>query len=259
MGGAGFHRLSQAWSTLFPLTTCLLCAAACNNTCVSGTLNAPGGSTVNVKVASPPPSCTLTTANGIVHLEIGAAPGATSAPGITGPHMTHLFVTLAGVDVHSSPLASDETPGWLPLASELQGHPLQVDLLEDAHANASSAPFPDAVLPAGAYRQIRLRFAGLPQGPAGLEANPCGAGAPHCAVLSDGRVQPLALPPSRPDLRIVLEGVPGHGLYVPPDGAVTLVLELDRDRSWVWRAGDALLFAPVFRLSVRQALNLAEN
>jgi hypothetical protein len=258
MGGAGYHRLSRAWSTLFPLTACLLYAAACNNTCVSGTLNAPGGSTVNVKVASPPPSCPLTTANGIVYLEIGAGSAGTSA-GSTGPHMTHLFVTLSGVDVHSSPLASDDTPGWLPLAGELQAHPLLVDLLEDPHANASSAPFPDAVLPAGAYRQIRLRFASLPQGPAGLEANPCGAGAPRCAVLSDGRVQALALPPSRPDLRIVLESVPGRELYVPPGGAVTLVLELDRDRSWVWPAGDALLFAPVFRLSVRQALNLAEN
>jgi hypothetical protein len=243
---------------LFPLTACLLCAAACNNTCVSGTLNAPGGSTVNVKVASPPPSCPLTTANGIVHLEIGAAPGATSTPGITGPHMAHLFVTLAGVDVHSSPLASDETPGWLPLASELQAHPFQVDLLEDANANASAAPFPDAVLPAGAYRQIRLRFASLPLGQFALETNHCDAGAPHCAVLSDGRVQALALPPSRPDLRILLESTPSRELYVPPDGAVTLAIELDRDRSWTWPAGDALLFAPVFRLSVRQNANLAD-
>src|SRR5262249_12181901 len=145
-------------------------------------------------------SCTLSTANGIVHLEIGAAPASSTGPGITAfamerPFVAHLFVTLAGVDVHSSPLAGDDTPGWLPLANQLQAHPLQIDLLAEPHANASSAAFPDAILPTGAYRQIRLRLSGLP--PAGtpsasmpysdsaLETNRCGAAVPHCAAMSD--------------------------------------------------------------------------
>jgi uncharacterized protein DUF4382 len=264
MAGSAYHRLSWVSSTLFPLIACLLCVTGCNNTCVSGSLNGASGSNVSVMTGSSPPPCTLSTANGIVHLEIGATSGGTSPPGIAGPQMTrpvvtHLFVTLAGVDVHSSPLAGDDTPGWLPLAAQLQANPLQVDLLAELHANASSAPFPDAVLPAGVYRQVRLRPATPSLEESATGANPCGAGTPHCAVMSDGRVWPLAFPRSRPDLRMMLESVPGRQLYVPPDGAVALVIELDRDRSWAWPSGDSLLFAPVFRLSVGQPPNVSEN
>ena len=274
MGLSAYLRLPRVSFTLFPLAACLLCVTGCQNTCVSGTLNAPAGSTVTVKTGSSPPSCTLSAASGIVHMEIGAASGTTSAPGITAfpmarPFVTHLFLTLAGVDVHSSPLAGDETPGWLPLAPQLQAHPVQIDLLADPHGNAFSAPFPDAILPTGAYRQIRLRLASqppsnlsptiLPRGDSVLEANRCVAGTPHCAVMSDGRVWPIAFPPSRADLRITLEDMPGHELYVPPDGTVSLAIELDRERSWVWPSGDSMLFQPVFRLSFAQPFNVSEN
>ena len=274
MGWLAYQRFPRVSFTLFPLAACLLCVTGCQNTCVSGTLNSPSGSTVAVKTGSSPPSCTLSAASGIVHLEIGAASGTTSTPGITAfptarPSVTHLFVTVAGVDVHSSPLAGDDTPGWLPVAPQLQAHPLQIDLLGEPHANASSAPFPDAILPTGAYHQIRLRLASqppsnsaptiLPRGDSVLEANRCVAGAPHCAVMSDGRVWPIAFPPSRADLRIMLEGTAGHELYVPPDGTVALMIELDRERSWVWPSGDSMLFQPVFRLSFQQPFNLSEN
>ena len=274
MGSSAYLRLPLVSFTLFPLAACLLCVTGCQNTCVSGTLNSPSGSTVAVKTGSSPPSCTLSAASGIVHLEIGAVSGTIGAPGITAfpmtrPFVTHLFVTLAGVDVHSSPLAGDDTPGWLPLAPQLQAHPLQIDLLAEPRANASSAPFPDAILPTGAYRQIRLRLASqpsnglaptnLPRADSVLEANRCVAGAPHCAVMSDGRAWPVAFPPSRADLRIMLEGTAGHELYVPPDGTVALVIELDRERSWVWPSGDSMLLQPVFRLSFQQPFNVSEN
>src|SRR5215467_4920625 len=114
MGWLAYHRLWRVSSNLFCLTAGLLCAVGCNNTCITGTLNAPSGSTVAVKTGSSPPSCTLSTANGIVHLEIGAAPGGSSVPGVTAfamerPFVAHLFVALAGVDAHSNPLAGDDT------------------------------------------------------------------------------------------------------------------------------------------------------
>lgn len=254
--------LSRTASALLLLSFPLLGTAGCN-TCVSGILNGPGGSTINVKAGDPPPSCKLSTANGMVQLEIGAASGATSTPGTIalplGPRVTHLFVTVAGVDAHSSPLAVDNTPGWQPLAASLQQHPLQVDLLADPHDNASSAPFPNASLPTGTYRQIRLRLASSLTGEPAPEASRCGTGTPHCAVMSDGRVTPLAFPGSRPNLRIVLDGGPGHELYVPPDGAVALVIELDRDRSFLWPSGDSFLLAPAFHLRIQLLANVAEN
>lgn len=269
MSRPAYVRPAQTWSIFLPLTACLIGAAACNNTCFSVALNSPG-STVNVKISNPPPSCSLTTANGIVHVEIGVASGPTSTPGTVGPRIVHLFVTLTGADAHPSPVASDDAPGWQPLALQLQVHPLRIDLLAGPEVNASSALFPDAVVPSGVYRQFRLRLATLlPDDPL-LQASPCGGGMPHCAVLSDGRIQALFFSPSRltspgaaSSLRILFESLPiesnsetgslpGHELVVMPDGLVTLRIDFDPDRSWVRSSGDSLFLAPVFHLRVRQ-------
>ena len=258
----GNSRLSRSASAWLLLYSCALGATGCNNTCVSGTLNGPGGSTINVKAGDPPPSCKLSTASGMVHLEIGAPAGTTSTPFVIAPlrpRVTHLYVAVAGVDAHSSPLAVDDTPGWQPLAASLQQHPLQVDLLADPQANASSAPFPEASLPTGAYRQIRLRLASALSGELALEAGRCSTGTAHCAVFSDGRASALAFPVSRSNLQMVLDGAPGHELYVPPDGAVALVIELDRDRTFLWPSGDSFFLAPVFHLRVQLPANVAEN
>jgi len=259
----GNPRLSRTWSALLLLSACVLGATSCNNTCVSGTLNGPGGSSINVKAGDPPPSCSLSAANGTVHLEIGASSGTASTPGTVAPplrpRVTHLFVTVASVDAHSSLLAVDDTPGWQPLAAPLQQHPLQVDLLADPHENASSAPFPDAWLPSGAYRQIRLRLASPLAGEPALEGGRCVTGTPHCAVFSDGRVSRLALPLSRTDLRIALDDAPGHELYVTPGGGVSLVIELDRDRSFLLPTEDSFFLSPVFHLRVQLPANVAEN
>ena len=253
-------RLSRTASTLLLLCSCALGSIGCNNSCVSGVL-APGGSTVNVKAGNPSPSCALSAASGMVQLEIGTASGTTSTPFVVAPlrpRVTHLFVTIAGVDAHSSPLAVDDTPGWQLLTAALQQHPLQLDLLADPHDNATSAPFLEASLPAGAYHQIRLRLAS-PLAGEPAETGRCGTGAPHCAVFSDGRVSSLAFPVSRPTLRIVLDGAPGHELFVPPDGAVALVIELDRDRTFLWPSGDSFFLEPVFHLRVQLPANVAEN
>lgn len=255
-------RFSRTASALFLLSASALGTIGCNNSCVSGTLNGPSGSTVDVKAGSAPPSCSLNAASGMVQLEIGAAMGTSSTPFIVAPlrpRVTHLYVTIAGVDAHSSPLAVDDTPGWQPLGAAVQQHPLQVDLLAAPEANSSSAPLPEASLPAGAYRQIRLRLASALPAETALEPGRCSTGTPHCAVFSDGRVSALDFPVSRPNLRIVLDGAPGHELYVPPDGTVVLVIELDRDRTFLWPSGDSFFLEPVFHLRVQLPANVAEN
>ena len=225
------------------LIACLLCAFGCHNTCVSGTLNSPSGSTFKVIASNPPPLCTLSTANVVVHMEVGAAPRANvaSAIGVAPTRIAHLFVTLAAVEARLSEVDGDDT-AWQPLA-ELQAHPLQFDLLAEGHA-----PLPDAALPAGVYREIRLRFSSELGGETADEKNHCGGGAPHCAVMADGRERPLAFPFSRFDPRIALGELPGGELYVPPDGTVSLAIELDLDRSWVRSSSGSLIFYPVFRL-----------
>jgi len=262
------HRLSRALASFLPLTALSLCAAACHNTCVFGALNSPG-TTITVKIGNPPPACNLTTTNGAVHIEIGAAAGtasaepAASANDLPRPQIAHLFVTLAGIDAHPALDPDDHSPEWQPLVPQLESHPLQVDLLALRDADGGSDPFPQAFVPAGVYRQVRLRLAMPPSSSESLlaanenrpvpETNPCGSGVLHCAVTSDGRIQPLAFN-SKSVLRIPPESMDGHWLHVLPDAAVSLRIEFDRDRSFLWPSGDAFRLIPQFHLRV-QPLN----
>lgn len=211
-----------------------------------------------MQASNPPPTCSLNTAAGMVHMEIGATPGGmATSPSVAAPNIAHLFVAVAAMDIHSSAVAADDAAGWQPVA-DLEAHPLQVDLLADGHANSLATPFPDLLVPAGMYRQIRLRLASASSQEPAVGANRCGA-LSQCAVMSDGRVRPFAFPSSRPELRIVLDGTSGRPLYVPPDGSVALRIELDRDRTWAWPSawpsGDSLVLHPVFRLTIEQSPN----
>jgi hypothetical protein len=246
MSRATYLRLSQASPSFALLAACLLYIAGCYNTCVSGTLNSnsPPGGSVGVVVSSPPPSCPLTPANGIVRMQIGAS-GTIASP--TAPHFSHLFVTLAAVQVHADEFAREDAPDWQPLLA-FQSRAIQLDLLADAHANHSAASLPDAVLPAGVYRQMLLRFASQPPEAFANQTNPCGGSVPHCAVMSEGRVLPLVFPSSKSALRMPLEDLPGGQLYVPPDGTVALVVQLDPDRSWLQPSADSFLLHPLFRV-----------
>jgi len=245
-------RFPPAFFAFLAISACLFCAVGCNNTCVSGVLNSPSGSNVNVAVGSPPPSCPLSTANGIVHIEIDAPAGANSVLGSERPHFTHLFITLAGVDVHPSALADDNSPDWKPIAAELQEHPRQVDLLADAQTSNSTAPFPDAILPAGLYGQMRMRLAVAPANGQFWETNHCGGQTLHCAITSDGRVLPLRFLESAPNIRIRPDNTDGQRLYVPPGSSTALKIEFDANRSFLLPLGDSFLVAPVFHLNVQR-------
>jgi hypothetical protein len=262
------HRLSRALASFLSLTALSLCAVACNNTCVFGALNSPG-TTVTIKIGNPPPACNLATTNGAVHIEIGAATGTTSAEpaasanGMARTHITHLFVTLAGIDAHPALDADDSSPEWQPLAPQLNAHPLQFDLLAPHDAEGGSRPFPQALVPAGVYRLVRLRLAMRPSsGESLLEANQnepvletsaCSTGFLHCAVTSDGRIQPLAFA-AQSNLRIPPESMDGRWLHVLPDAAVSLRVEFDRDRSFLWPVGDDFRLIPQFHLRVQSVL-----
>jgi len=248
----------------------LLCAAilvlgacGCHNTCVSGVLNSPG-STINVKIGSPQPTCTLSQATGVVQIGIGAAATAETGPngaqgeeptdsGTASAQIAHLYVTLAGIDAHASPEADDRATDWQPLAPQLAAQPLQVDLVAPARGEGAPAPMQEAVVPAGVYRQVRLRLAMLRSArdslvettESVLETSRCGADVLHCAVTSDGRMRPLA---SMLDLRVSPEGMGGRWLTVPPDGAVTMVIELDKERSFLWPTGEGLRPRAQFRV-----------
>src|SRR5262249_10336339 len=148
-------------------------------------------------------------------------------PGSVRPHFTHLFVTLVGVDAHPNALADNDSPGWRPLAIELQEHPRQVDLLADSQGTSSTASFTEAVLPAGFYGRLRLRFAAPRTNENILGVNACHSPALHCAATSDDRIVPLTFAAPALSFQISSESADGQRFFVPPDGTVTLKIELN--------------------------------
>lgn len=258
MGCVIYLRLSPAFFVFLVLGGCVFSSAGCNDTCVSFTSNGSGGSG-GVVVSNPPPSCKLNGASGIVSMTIGGKTEAKSTPGSTRAPIKHLFVTLDGVDMHPSALAEDATPGWQPLAAQLQERPIQVDLVADARTTNSSPAFPDSVLPAGLYGQVRLRLTVPPANGRFRETNHCGDQALHCAVTSDGRALHLRFLESATSIRIRSENIDGQRLYVAPDGTTALTIELDPDRSFLLPLGDSFLLGPVFHVSVQRRSEIAAN
>ena len=83
-------------------------------------------------------------------------------------------------------------------------------------------------IPAGISCQVRLRF--VPNQPAMNdrfpERNGCGSGRFNCVVAEDGRIQPLLLDGSLPELRITSDRIEGSSLPVSPDTDTDVVIEL---------------------------------
>lgn len=265
-------RFSRALSSVFALAGFLLCAG-CHNTCISGVLNSPG-STINISISDPPPSCPLSAAKAAVHVEISAVPASLPQTHLdqptASPFLTHLYVTLSGIEAHPSVAADKHSPDWQQLTPGLQAHPFQVDLL----STAQGAPSPfsetqlqEGIVSAGVYRQVRLRFSThSASSESGAEAeeptvltNHCGTSVLHCAVTSGGRIYPLALAQASQDLPVSLENTEGQQLYIPPDDVVTLLIEFDKNGSLLWSEGGALRLAPVFRLIIKHSSAGAAN
>jgi len=258
MRRAAYLGLSLAILGFLALSCSSFALAGCNNSCFAFTWNS-GGATGTVKVSNPPPTCSLSAASGAVRLEIGSESEAGRGGGKV-PHVEHLFITLAGIDVHASALADDDSEGWQPLAVELAEHPRQVDLLADLRANRSFAPIPDVVLPSALYAQVRLRLATPLTDGLVLETDDCGAGALHCAVMSDGRIEPLLFGRSRPSFRIPSDSLHGdYWLYIPPDSRVTLVIALDPERCFLRPLAERFTLAPVFHLRVERPERIPED
>src|SRR6266849_4664860 len=147
----------------------------------------------------------------------------------------HIFVSIRGIEVHPNTTANDDSPDWQELAPQLAQQPLQVDLVRGtADRNAREALGEIVVIPAGIYRQVRLRF--VPHQSATEdqlpEKNACGSVGFNCVVMADGHIQPLLLDGGSPELRIMSDRIEGASLFTPPDTDTDLVIELKP--VWVW-------------------------
>lgn len=199
---------------------------ACN-TCVIITSNPPTG-TIGIVSSDPRPACTLTKMNAAVHPQLTVEPVCNSCA--ASGRVRHIFLAIRGIELNSNVSASDDSPDWQELLPESSAEePLQVDLMESAIGPANSKPLREAVqIPAGVYREVRLRVApNQPVADDRLPAeNPCGKGTFNCIVMADGRVHPLPLDSGAPELRIMSETMDGAALLFPPDTRSDLIIEL---------------------------------
>ena len=159
----------------------------------------------------------------------------------------HIVVSIRGIDVTSSSIADEESPDWQNLAPQLAKQPLQVDLVRDTADRSAGEPLGEIVtVPAGVYRQLRVRF--LPDPLAAEdqlpEKNACGNTGFNCVVMTDGRVQRLQLDGRSPELRIMSDRIEGGSLFLPSGTDSDLVIELKPVWAWFSSTDDGVRLLP---------------
>ena len=210
-----------------------VCLTACNNTCFTFNSNPPTG-TINIKASNPPPVCSLTKVTSAVRLLVQTVPPCTSCS--ESVRFQHVFVGIRGIDIHASSTADDNSPDWQELTPQFAKQPLRVDLMRDGADQGTRESLSEiAAIPAGAYRQVRVRFAAALSSKdevAGQIA--CGGTSLNCAVMGDGTIRPILLDVASPVLHITPERIKGGFLLIFPDIENNLVLEMKP--IWTWFA-----------------------
>jgi hypothetical protein len=193
--------------------------SGCGNSCFVGFSNNGNGGII-VKAGNPPPACSLPQTNGAMSV-LALKPLVCEFCAAPGPQ--HVFVTLRGVQLRPSGIAERVSPDWLEIAPRLRDEPLQVDLIGNS---VPEVLVDNAVIPAGTFRQVRLRF--LPDSePAEGELwsqNPCGKAYHNCVVMTGGRIEPLRWSAEISDVLIAPDTIPSGSLVVPPDAKMDLFL-----------------------------------
>ncbi len=112
----------------------------------------------------------------------------------SGPQgsISHVFVTITDVEIHSSSSAGPNDPGWIDLTPGLKQAPMQVDLLAQANNQCFLATLGSTMeIQPGTFQQIRIFLAA---NNATVSNNKCGSTA-NCVMTSSSpdTPQPLML------------------------------------------------------------------
>jgi len=219
-------RRGYTWKLMFVWPLFGISLTACNDTCFIFTSNPPTG-TINIKAGDPKPTCMLTKANGAVRVLTRTASTCESCP--PSARIAHLFVSLRGIEVHPSANADDASPDWQELVQHLLDQPPRFDFINVANRGAPLPLGEVAIIPADAYRQLRLRFASDQRASKdfGPEELACGGMGFNCVVLEDGSIYPLLFPGAPPVLRIKSASLAGGFLLISPDSDSNLVIEIN--------------------------------
>jgi hypothetical protein len=250
----------NCWKLRFPVALLFVFGLAGCNSCVTFTSNPPTG-TLGIVVSDPRPACTVPKMNAAVHLKLAVDPVCSSCVG--SGQVQHIFVNIRGIELNSSATAHDESPDWQELLPpELEQRPLQIDLMEGNADRAVQAPFgKTALVPAGIYRQLRLRL--VPNQPGEQdrlpEKNSCGSGTFNCIIMADGTIQPLQLDDVSPELRITSDRMKGASLRFLPDTDTDMVIQFKLVWEWSSSADTGIRLLPALTTSAKvRGINLDE-
>jgi hypothetical protein len=242
----------NCWILLFRVALLFVVALAGCNTCVTFTSNPPNG-TLGIVSSDPRPVCNLPKMNAAVRPQLAAEPVCSSCVGSS--QVQHIFISIRGIELNPSTTAQDDSPDWQELLlPEFEQKPRQIDLLESNADQGIREPFAEtAVVPAGIYRQLRLR---LVPGQSVMddrlpEKNPCGSGIFNCIVMADGSIHPLQFDDSSSELRIPSDKAEGASLLFPPNTDTDLIIKLEVVWEWSSSADTVIRLAPVLTGSAK--------
>ncbi|HXW61331.1 MAG TPA: DUF4382 domain-containing protein [Candidatus Acidoferrales bacterium] len=194
------------------------------------------------------PTCPAGNSTGTVAVTFGSSLAASGPAPLRTPH---LFVTLRGIDALAAPIPGDDGPSWQELAPQLTDRPVQVDLMAPAAGSCESGPLGSLAVPAGVYRQLRLRL--VPDAPrttaALVNESVCGADVFSCFIPPDGTTEPLTWDDPT-EVVIPSDRLTDGLIRVLPETTVHVSIALDPRSSLVLTPGRALRLIPSFSASV---------
>jgi len=233
----------NCWILRFPAALLYVAGLTGCNTCV--TFTSPTGS-LGIVASDSRPVCNLPKMNAAVRPQLAAEPVCNSCVGSS--QVQHIFLAIRGIELNSSATAQDNSPDWQELLPPgLEQKPLQIDLMESNAGQAVQAPFgKTALLPAGIYRQLRLRL--IPNQPAMKDQLPaqnmCGSRTFNCIVMADGSIQPLQFDEASSALRITSDNMEGAALPFLPDTDTDLIIEWKLVWEWSSSADNGVRLLP---------------
>jgi hypothetical protein len=240
------------WILRIPAVLLFVAGLTGCNTCVTFTSNPPMG-TLGIVSSDPKPVCMLPKVTSAVRLHMSAEPVCSSCGG--SGHVQHIFLAIRSIELNSSATASDDSSDWQELLpAGIEQNPAQIDLMEGMADQAVQAPFGKAALvPAGIYRQLRLRL--VPSQPAVVdrlpEKNACGRGTFNCIVTADGTIHPLQIDPASSALQITADNMEGAALPFLPDTDTDLIIEWKLVWEWSSSADDGIRLFPTLAGSAK--------
>jgi hypothetical protein len=199
--------------------------SGCGDTCFVFVSNPPNG-TIGIAVTDPGAACGISKPKGAVQVVAQVTPLCEACS--DSNRVRSVFVTLRGIDLRRSASSGHQAADWQALLPALEEKPLRIDLTQPSAGTTGIVRVGERVLvPAGSYDLARLRLVSDEPEASDLLAQqyPCATAGRNCIVMGDGRIQPLLLEGSTPELLIPLRETNGS-LVITPGSDNELLIEL---------------------------------